>query len=328
MLREAPDRQAPDRQVPDRQVVSRTRAMASNVSIHACTRADVDDMPSRLAPAAHVFSAVEAACTRFDPSSPLMQANARAREWTAVGRICFEALVEAHRAYQLTKGRFDPRVLADLVALGYAGSLPFAGGNVQLNGQLPLPRQALEPWEPRFRRQSATVMLGPRPVDLGGIAKGLAVRWSSQALPGVPDHLIEAGGDCWCAGSAPDSGPWRVAVEDPAGGSQPVAVLALRDRACATSSVRLRKWRIGDDAVHHILDPSTGRPGGTGLASVTVVGSDPAVAEVWSKVLFLEGIGGIGRLAEQRGLAALWVSESGIIGTSPPMEEHVLWRAS
>ena len=39
--------------------------------------------------------------------------------------------------------------------------------------------------------------------------------------------------------------------------------------------------------------PATGDPGGAGLRAVTVAGSDPAWAEVWSKALFLEGRRGI-----------------------------------
>lgn len=312
----------------DDEMVARTRAMASDVSIHVGVGGDVHPVRARLDGALRVFETVETACTRFDFSSPLMQANARPGHWSPVGRVCYVALVEAFWAYRETAGRFDPRVFADLVAMGYGRSLPFADGNVRLDGGPRHSRAPLDPWEPQFRSASAEVLLGVYPVDLGGIAKGLAVRWASQVLSAGGDgHLVEAGGDCYCAGSAPDGGAWRIAVEDPAGGPQPLAVLALRDRACATSSVRLRRWKIGNDVVHHIVDPDTGQPGGEGLAAVTVVGGDPAVSEVWSKVLFLEGCDRIGDLAGRRGLAALWVDETGAVEISPAMESHVLWRA-
>ena len=66
-------------------------------------------------------------------------------------------------------------------------------------------------------------------------------------------------------------------------------MLEVADEAVATSSTRVRHWRAGGTEVHHLIDPDTNRPGGDGLVSVTVVSSDPAWAEVWSKVLFLEG---------------------------------------
>lgn len=49
--------------------------------------------------------------------------------------------------------------------------------------------------------------------------------------------------------------------------------------------------------MHHLIDPTTGRPGGTGLLSVTTVASDPATAEVWSKCLFLQGADNIAEAA-------------------------------
>lgn len=314
------------------EMVGRTRAMASDITIRASAAGDSQELRAHLGEALRVFATTETACTRFDPTSPLMQANARPEQWNPVGPVCLDALVEAHRAYRTTAGRFDPRVFGDLVALGYGRSLPFADGNVQLEAQLDAvpssDRQPLPPWNPRFRHESAAVMLGSHPVDLGGIAKGLAVRWASQALIGAcRDHLVEAGGDCNCAGSAPDGGSWRVAVEDPAGGAHPVAVLTLRDLACATSSVRLRRWKVGGRDVHHIVDPDTGQPGGDGLASVTVVGIDPAVSEVWSKVLFLEGTRGIRDFADQQGLAAMWVDVHGAVESTLAMESHVLWWA-
>lgn len=186
------------------------------------------------------------------------------------------------------------------------------------------------PWRPRFRYSSSMVLLGPHPVELGGIGKGLAIRWAASLLAreGEADsYLISAGGDCACRGSAPDGGPWQIGVEDPGGGPAPLAVLGVRDLAVATSSTRLRRWQLDSRPVHHLLNPATGRPGGRGLASVTVVHSDPAVAEVWSKSLFLEGARAIGRLADQQGLAALWIADTGRMHVTSAMERFILWRA-
>lgn len=307
------------------EVIGRSRAMATDVTVRAVAVEGVDGLAEGIEAALGVFSTVEAACTRFDPASSLMQANRRGDRFTRVGRTCFDALMEAHHAYGRTRGRFDPRVLADLVGLGYDRSLPFASEMVTTRPAPPR-HAARPPWRPRFRGASCEVLVGPYPVDLGGIGKGLAVRWASQALRRVTrDHLLEAGGDCYCSGSSPDGKLWRVAVEDPAGGADPVAVLALRDRACATSSVRLRRWRAGSDEVHHLIDPRHGRPGGNRLMAVTVVGPDPAHAEVWSKVLFLEGARHIGAVAGHKGIAALWVATDGSIGTSNALAPYLVW---
>ena len=170
--------------------------------------------------------------------------------------------------------------------------------------------------------------LGPVPVDLGGIGKGLAVRWASQELSGAGMAvLVEAGGDLHGAGPGPDGGGWLVAVEDPRGGRDPVAVLTLTDLACATSSVRLRHWTVDGRAVHHLVDPRTGQPAESGLLSVTVIGPDAARAEVWSKALFLAGRGRVRQLADEHEVAALLVDADGLVGVSRQMRPHVTWQA-
>jgi thiamine biosynthesis lipoprotein len=170
--------------------------------------------------------------------------------------------------------------------------------------------------------------VGGRPIDLGGIGKGLAVRWAAGCLAGAGrGFLVNAGGDCALSGTAPDRGLWRVGMEDPAGGSAPLLVVEVADAAVATSSIRRRRWRVGGRTVHHLVDPRTGQPGGAGLAAVTVLAGDPAWAEVWSKTLFLHGQGEITRLADAEGLAVGWVGLDGSIGTSPALDEHVVWRA-
>lgn len=300
--------------------------MASDITVQVSAAAD--DRPAReaAARALEVFHDVDRSCTRFDDTSDLMRANVAATQWQAVSATCFAALVAADAAYRRTHGRFDPRVLDDLVRLGYDRS--FRHGLGTRGRDALAPRPANPPWRPEFRRTTNQVRLGPCPVDLGGIGKGLAVRWAAQRLAGdYAGFLVEAGGDCYCAGTAPDGGAWRVAVEDPHGGADPVAVLELENRAVATSSVRLRQWQVAGTRVHHLLDPSTGLPGGAGLASVTVVDDDPADAEVWSKVLFLAGSHGIATFAEHAGLAAVWVTDDGTTFWSAALAGGLLWAA-
>jgi thiamine biosynthesis lipoprotein len=166
------------------------------------------------------------------------------------------------------------------------------------------------------------------PIDLGGIGKGLAVRWAGEQLRHAGDSvMVDAGGDCLFTGAGPDGSGWRVGVEDPRGGSEPVAVLVLADNACATSSVRVRNWRSGGRTVHHLIDPRTGESGGDGLLSVSVIHDDPAWAEVWSKTFFLAGATGVAAAAAHHGAAALWVHTDGRLGISDAALPFVLWTA-
>ena len=314
------------------EIIATTRAMATEVTIRIAPargvheRHDVDEV---IRAALEVFHTVEKACTRFDPTSPLMRANASPTRWHKVPDVLYEALSEASSAHQRTAGRFDPRILEDLVALGYDRSLAFANGDVVTPHRAVRrwDRQPRGPWRPRFRGGSLEVLLGEA-VDLGGIGKGLAVRRSSRTLASrTKNFMVEAGGDCYCAGVAPDGNSWRVGIEDPFHDDEPLAVLALCDRAATTSSIRLRHWRAGGEPVHHLIDPRTGRPGGDDLVAVTVVGKDPATAEIDSKTLFLAGRQ-IARTASRRGIAALWVDANGAVNASADMSRYVLWQRS
>ncbi|MFI7544816.1 FAD:protein FMN transferase [Actinoplanes sp. NPDC049599] len=284
-----------------------------------------------LAAARAVFARVEAACTRFDPRSPLMRANADRTNWHAVPQECYLAVAEAARAHRETGGLFDPRVLDTLVALGYDRTLPFRSG-VTLTGTGPARTvrtpPAASPWLPGLDPDSRSIRLGADRIDLGGIGKGLAVRLAARALAHAGGgHLIEAGGDCHVAGGGPDGDGWRIGVEDPAGGADPVAVLRLADTGCATSSLRVRSWRVDGTTVHHLIDPRTGRSAQGGLLSVTVLDPDPVRAEVWSKSLLIAGRGRIAGLAARRHLPALWVDDSRQVAVSAAMAPYVIWTA-
>jgi thiamine biosynthesis lipoprotein len=307
---------------------ARGRAMATEITIRVPGGAGDPGVAAAVDEALEVFAKVERACTRFNPASPLMQANASPYRFHRVPRECFEAIQLAHGGYEATKGGFDPRVLRDLVQLGYDRTLDFAGSAVSVDTpHPPAARPALGPWRPRFRGSRSEVLLGDDPVDLGGVGKGLAVRWASEVLAErrIASYLVEAGGDCHCGGSPAEGGRWRIGVEDPRGSDTPVAVLEISDLACTTSSIRLRSWQVSGRSVHHLIDPRTGLPGGSGVLAVTVVGPDAAWAEIWSKTLLLAGARRIASLASQRSLAALWVTDDGSLHSSRGMERHLAW---
>lgn len=315
------------------ETVASTKAMAMEPRLRIPSGAGDAAIAEAARAALAVFNEIERSCTRFDPASALMRANAAPQKFHRVPPECLAAIRLAHSAYQATGGLFDPRVLNDLVRLGYDRSLRFSQGAVETSN-MPRRRSGLGTWRPRFR--AGEVSIGQHPIDLGGIGKGLAVRRAGGLLrgSGITSFLLEAGGDCLCQGEAPGARPWMIGVEDPSAPQSPtsarqspVAVLAISGYACATSSIRVRQWTAAGRPVHHLIDPRTGLPGGDGLASVTVVEGDAAWAEVWSKTLFLAGPTEMVALAERRSIAALWVRRDGALGASRAMERFIRWRA-
>ncbi len=270
------------------------------------------------------FAAAEGALSRFRDDSDLTRLNRTAGSGTVAhaGEHLYRAISAADRARRATDGRFDARVLVDLERLGDPGAPLPPGPVAAVPGSVGLVRR------PRER------VLGlDRPYDLGGIGKGLALRWVWRRLAPLravaSGVLLEAGGDL-VAGGAPMGEPaWSVGIEDPRGGDEPLGVIAVRDGAVCTSSVARRAWRAPDGRpVHHLIDPRSGEPGGDGLLAVTVAGPDPAWAEVWSKALFLAGRPSVAGLARRRGLAAWWVADDGSPEMTAAARLRTYWVAS
>ncbi len=282
------------------------------------------------------FEAAEQAMSRFRDSSDATAVNRAAGTGRAIraDQRLVRALVASDRAGRVTGGLFDARVLADLERLGYHGTDLGLSAGRSTDGR---PVRWLRT-DPR-----ASLVALDAPVDLGGIGKGLALRWAwaalrrggvlgdedSGAVPSLRGALLEAGGDIVAAGPSPDPGPWLVAIDDPAGGGEPMAIVAVERGAVTTSSVQVHHWSTADGRpVHHLVDPRTGEPGGAGLLAVTVAGVDPAWSEVWSKTLFLHGAARIAGEARRRGLAAWWVRDDGRLEMTAAARARTVWVAA
>ena len=268
------------------------------------------------------FERGEAAMSRFRETSELTALNRKAGTF-AVERPSprlRRALVSSDRAWRVTGGRFDPRVLRDLDRLGYRGAaLDDPGAEIRIGSRTDHIIQGVG-------RRGMRIA---HPIDLGGIGKGLALRWAAARLEqaGALDFLVEAGGDLVARGADPNGKPWQIGIEDPAGGEDP-AVIAVSDLAVATSSIRVNRWRRHGRVVHHLLDPRTGEPANDGLLAVTVAALDPAWAEVWSKALYFAGRPAIATEARSRGIAAWWITHDGALEMTPAARALTLWVAS
>jgi thiamine biosynthesis lipoprotein len=302
------------------------RAMADRVRMRVCDPGP--DAVEALRAARAVVERIARTCTRFDPDSDLQRANRAARDRADVDPVCAAAIAAAHEAYLRTDGLFDPRV--DVAALGYAASWT---GSTAASSLAPVSVvRRPDRWTPVLGPDH--VVVGPAPLDLGGIGKGLAVAAAADLLaPHGSAVLVEAGGDLQALGGGPDGTGWLVGVEDPHGhpgadaGAGPLAVLRVTDGGCATSSTRVRRWTRAGEQVHHVVDPRTGRSARGGLAAVTVLDADAAQAEVWAKALLVAGAAAPALVA-RHGLAALWVTDGGTVHTSPAIRPHLVWEAT
>lgn len=131
-------------------------------------------------------------------------------------------------------------------------------------------------------------------LDLGGIAKGLAVDLLVERLheSGYRDLYVEWGGEIKATGEHPDHRPWTIFISrygdpDP---DHAIAVLPLRDQAIATSGNYFQNWTVGSDTYSHILNPKTHMPliaTQEGVASASVVAPSCAIADALATAAML-----------------------------------------
>jgi len=116
---------------------------------------------------------------------------------------------------------------------------------------------------------------GDGTLDPTGLVKGWAADVASAALcaAGFTDHCVNAAGDLRVRGTPAPGRAWRTGIADPFDRGRVVAVVEGTDLAVATSGIA--------EQGAHVLDPRTGAPA-AGLASVTVVGPDLALADAYA----------------------------------------------
>ena len=129
-------------------------------------------------------------------------------------------------------------------------------------------------------------------IDLGGIAKGYT---SSRVMEifkeyGVEHGLVSLGGNVQALGGKQDGNPWRVAIQNPESELDYLGVLEIKDKCVITSGGYERFFEQDGVRYHHIIDPRTGSPAGSGIISSTIISSDGALADGLSTSLFIMGL--------------------------------------
>ncbi|MBN2359781.1 MAG: FAD:protein FMN transferase [Deltaproteobacteria bacterium] len=227
--------------------------------------------------------------TRFEPS-PLSCVNELAAvESVPVPAPLFSLLERSAALNRRTAGLFDVTVGNLVDAIG--GRHPLAPGRAG-ERQLALLSEAVGPQHLRLDRATLGVRLGHplTALDLGGIAKGHAIDAAAAAVrgAGVTSFLINAGGEVYAGGCAPDSDRgWRVELPEPARRAG-LDALWLRDQALATSGNYLQAEQRADPGFAHLVDPRRGAATDRLLCACATAAS-ALEADAWSTAAFVGG---------------------------------------
>ena len=101
-------------------------------------------------------------------------------------------------------------------------------------------------------------LLRPLLLDLGAVAKGLAIDMAARELRPFAHFAINAGGDVYVGGRNAQGAPWSVGIRHPRVPGALFDTLRVSDCAVCTSGDYERRCPAEIDAAaggHHILDP-------------------------------------------------------------------------
>ena len=246
------------------------------------TIATVGDHEDKVQRAFAWFHEVEARCSRFDPASELSKLSTTVDRAVEVSDLVFETLRFALNVSEMSGGAFDPVVGGAMIARGF--NRHYLTG-ATMKGTVPAV-QRQSPVGATFHdvsldlKNRAVTLLRPLVLDLGGVAKGLAIDLAAKELEPVRGFSIDAGGDLYLSGKNDEGNDWSVGIRHPRKDHTVIEVLRVSDKAVCTS---------GDyERGQHLLDPSLGSPA-SGVASATVIAPTAMLADAASTAAFVLG---------------------------------------
>ena len=250
-------------------------AMGTVVTINVVREgADVDTAMNR---AFRWFHEIEERCTRFKPQSELMQLTAKAGVPVPASAILFEAVRFALLVAEESGGAFDPTIGQQMEAHGF--------NREHRSGEIVRSAAAADD-DISYRdveldmEQRTIILRRPLTLDLGAVAKGLAVDTAARELQPLRDFSIDAGGDLYLGGTNAKGEPWLVGIRHPRRDGELIDCLRVTDQAVCTS---------GDyERGQHILDPRSAGTSGT-VASATVVAPGAMLADALATAAFVLG---------------------------------------
>jgi thiamine biosynthesis lipoprotein len=249
--------------------------------------------------------------SNHDPSSEFRRWQAGAVGPRKVSPELIEVLAASDAWRERSGGAFDPRVqVFSKLWKDSAGHdrLPTRAERLSALARLAGPAWRLDP------SAGVAERLSDVPLTLDAIAKGYIVERACAAAmasdPAVRGLTLNVGGDLRVQGEIEQ----RIAIAGPRLGSEttkPLAWVAVKDHAIATSGRKHRGYQVQGRWYSHIIDPKTGDPA-EGVLAASVIAERSADADALATVLnVLPPDAGL-RLADSLpGVACLIVGDDG-----------------
>ena len=230
---------------------------------------------------------IDLAMSPYKKTSELSLVNNKAgTESVVITSELFELLTESQKIAELSEGAFD----ITYASVGYQYDYRKKQKPDQASIESAL--KAIDYRTVILERKNSTVRFSHPDVkiDLGGIAKGYAVKQCLELLKvaGIKHALVSAGGDTGLLGDRRGR-PWYVGIKHPRAEEKTAVKLPLSNESISTSGDYERYFIEDGVRYHHIINPKTG-DSARKVVSVSIIGKDPTYVDALSTTVFVKGL--------------------------------------
>lgn len=292
--------------------------MVWNTEWHACWKGDESIRDSII----NEFEIIGKTLSVFDPESLVTKVNRR--DSCSVNQIFEEVYLCARHVNSKTQGAFDPTLSPLIQAWGFGIGHTLSADTLKIDSirnftgieKTRLIRHTLHKDHPKVS------------FNFSAIAKGYACDRIAEMMrrKGIKDFLIEIGGEIRCGGLSPQNREWVISIDRPvvekdiSHASQ--AIIQLTDMGLATSGNYRNRHTSGQNTFGHIINPRTGRPAVTDIASATVILPTAIQADAFATAFIVLGSKVSEEIALEEKMAVMLILNDSTIWESPEFKKY------
>ena len=267
-----------------------------------------------------------AACERYEnllsktvEGSDVQRINASHGEPVTVDPETWAILRRAKEISELTGGAFSVTIAPLSAQWDFTGGTHRMPTDEERLAALPLVNDALL----TLGENNTVTLPEGMEIDLGGIAKGYIADQVADMIRGkVHGATLSFGGNVYAIGLKPDGTAFNLGIQDPAGATgSSIAVVQTTDTSLVTSGIYERYFMVGDTRYHHILDPQTGLPSDSDLASASILSASSMDADALATACIVLGLDRAKALLEELGCDGVFIRRDGALSTTEGFAE-------
>ena len=225
-----------------------------------------------------------------DPQSELMKININAGIKSVVVDSDLYKLIEMGKHHSVIEDSYLNIAIGPLVQSWRIG---FKDSKIPSDKTIQNLLSITNPLKIHLNKSELSVYLEEKGMllDLGALAKGFIADLIIKYLESinVKSAMINLGGNVKILGESNkhSDGYWRVGIQDPKQlTNENLVVLKIKNQSVVTSGIYERYIKNDGKIYHHILDPKTGYPVESDVASLSIISDSSLDGEIWTTRLF------------------------------------------